>query len=79
MATLYIRDVPDDVAQVLKDRATERGESLSVFATRELSKVARRPTNAEIIARLQRTERMSPPPTIDEIVEAVHEGRRDRS
>lgn len=79
MATLYIRDVPEDVAQTLKDRAAERGESLSVFATRELTRIARHPTNAEIIARLERMERASPPPTIEQIVEAVHEGRRDRA
>lgn len=79
MATLYIRDVPDDVANLLKDRAAEQGESLSAFAARELSTIARRPTNAQILARLERMERIAPPPTIEDIVDTLTQGRRDCS
>ena len=36
MTTLYIRDVPDDVAETLKQRAAARGQSLSAYVAAEL-------------------------------------------
>ncbi len=52
MATLYVRDVPLEVAETLKDRAAAEGKSLSAYVNAELAKIAARPTNAEIAARL---------------------------
>jgi plasmid stability protein len=73
--TLYIRDVPDEVARTLKERAAAEGKSLSAYVGAELTKIAARPTNAEIIARLKARDR-SAGPTSDEIVAAVQTGRR---
>ncbi len=42
--TLQIRDVPDDVSRILKERAKAAGQSLSQYALAELSRSARRPT-----------------------------------
>lgn len=53
MATLYVRDVPDDVAETLKDRAAARGQSLSAFVAEQLTALAARPTNAQVAARLR--------------------------
>ncbi len=75
MKTLYIRDVPDEVAAVLKDRAAAEGKSLSAYVGAELARIAARPTNAEIAARLKERDR-STGPTPDEIVAAVRAGRR---
>jgi antitoxin FitA len=75
MAVLYIRDVPDDVAETIKERAAAAGMSLSAFVAGELAKIAARPTNAEIVARLRATDRSAGPSTAD-IVEAVRESRR---
>ncbi|MGI5268735.1 FitA-like ribbon-helix-helix domain-containing protein [Nonomuraea sp. CA-218870] len=75
MATLYIRDVPEPVAEQLKARAAEAGLSLSAYVARELADIAARPTNAEIVKRLKARDR-SQGPSSEEILQAVAEGRR---
>jgi antitoxin FitA len=75
MTTLYIRDVADSVAETLKQRAAAAGMSLSAYVARELTDIAARPTNAEIVQRLRVRDRSAGPST-DEIVEAVRENRR---
>lgn len=75
MTTLYIRDVSDDVAEVLKERAAAEGKSLSAYVGAELTKIATRPTNAQVVARLRERDR-SAGPTSEEILEAVQAGRR---
>lgn len=52
MATLYLRDVPDEVADRLKRLADRERMSVSAFALRELSDVSRRAANAAILAGL---------------------------
>lgn len=75
MATLYIRDVSDEVAATLKERAAAEGMSLSAYVASELTKIAARPTNQQIVARLRLRDRSSGP-TSDDIVAAVQAGRR---
>lgn len=75
MTTLYIRDVSDDVAATLKERAAAEGKSLSAYVGAELSRIAARPTNADIVARL-RSRTRAEGPTTDEIVTEVKAGRR---
>lgn len=75
MATLYIREVPEPVAEALKERAAAQGKSLSAYVGAELARIAERPTNEEIAARLRARDR-SNGPTTAEIVTAVEAGRR---
>ncbi|WP_113704518.1 FitA-like ribbon-helix-helix domain-containing protein [Nonomuraea lactucae] len=75
MATLYIRDVPEPIAESLKERAAEAGMSLSAYVARELADIAARPTNAEMVKRLKARDRSRGPSTAD-ILEAVAEGRK---
>lgn len=75
MATLYIRDVSEEVAETLKQRAAADGKSLSAYVGSELTKIAARPTNAEVVARLSARDR-SDGLTADEIIAAVHASRR---
>ena len=75
MTTLYIRDVSDSVAETLKERAAAAGMSLSSYVANELSRIAERPTNAEIVQRLRSRNRSAGPST-SEIVEAVQNSRR---
>ncbi|GAA3870353.1 MULTISPECIES: FitA-like ribbon-helix-helix domain-containing protein [Tessaracoccus] len=75
MTTLYIRDVSDDVAATLKERAAAEGMSLSAYVAAELAKIATRPTNEQIVARLRARDRSSGPSS-DDIVAAVQAGRR---
>lgn len=75
MTTLYVRDVPAEVAQTLRQRAAAEGKSLSAYVATELSRIASRPTNAEIVARLRQRDRSSGPAPVD-IVDALQESRR---
>ena len=75
MTTLYIREVSEEVAETLKQRAAAQGKSLSAYIGAELAKIAARPTNEEIVARLRARDR-SNGPTSDEIVAAVEADRR---
>ncbi len=75
MTTLYIRDVSEEVAETLKERAGAEGKSLSAYVGAELTKIAARPTNAQIAARLRERER-STGPSSQEIVQVLLAGRR---
>lgn len=48
---LQVRDVPEDVHAELRRRAAAAGMSLSDFARQELSRLARRPSLADLLAR----------------------------
>ena len=53
MASLQIRNVPDDVHRELRARAAAAGMSLSEYALAELVESTRRPTIDEIAARVR--------------------------
>ena len=61
--------------KTLKERAAAEGKSLSAYVGAELTKIATRPTNAQVVARLRERDR-SAGPAADEILEAVRAGRR---
>jgi hypothetical protein len=71
--TLYIRHVPDDVAERLEMLASRAGVPLSTFALQELSETARRADNAELLSGL-------PTAAIDPalILEALRQSRSER-
>ncbi|KYH44255.1 antitoxin [Branchiibius sp. NY16-3462-2] len=75
MATLYVRDVPDEVAETLKRRAAAQGTSLSAYVATELVKLGARPSNDEVVARLRRLDRSAAPSSL-EIVSAIQAERR---
>ena len=52
MKTLYLRNVPDDVSTRLASLAAREGMSVSSFALRELSDVARRADNPALLGAL---------------------------
>lgn len=57
MATFYVREVPEAVADILKQRAAAQGQSLSAYVRAQLVQLASRPTNEEIVARLRSRDR----------------------
>ena len=75
MATLYIRDVAEDVAKELQERAATEGLSLSAYVAAQLTAIASRPTNEQVIRRLRTRDRSTGPDTA-QVVEAVRAGRR---
>lgn len=52
MRTLYLRNVPDDVAERLESLAERAGLSVSAFAVRELSEASRRADHPALLERL---------------------------
>ncbi|MGA4670155.1 FitA-like ribbon-helix-helix domain-containing protein [Propionibacteriaceae bacterium Y1923] len=74
MTTLYIREVPEEVAETLKERAALEGMSLSAYVAAELTKWASRPTNQQMVQRLRSLDRTSGPSGQD-IVAAIRQGR----
>ncbi|MEX2628107.1 MAG: hypothetical protein WD225_14580 [Ilumatobacteraceae bacterium] len=73
MRTIYLRNVPDDVAEGLEQLAARADMSVNAFAVRELRDVARRAANAELLDAL---------PDVDietaDIVDALDDARADR-
>ena len=51
MATIQVKDVPEDVHRVLRTRAAEAGQSLQRFMLDLLAREARRTTIVELLAR----------------------------
>ena len=72
--TLYIRHVPDDVAERLERLAHRAGLPLSTFALQELSEAARRADNADLLQALPSAD-LEP----GEILEALRQSRADES
>jgi plasmid stability protein len=73
--TIQIRDVPDELHRELRVRAAAAGQSLSAYLLDEISRIAKRPTNAEVFAR---AALRGPGFSREEILEAIDEGRRSR-
>lgn len=70
--TLYIRDVPEGVHAVLRTRAASAGISLSAYVVGLLREEANTPEVAEVFARRREPVTL----TNEDILAAIHEGRR---
>ncbi len=53
MANVLIRNLPPDVHASLQRRAEAAGQSLQQYLTNELSRVAKSPTIAEVMERIE--------------------------
>lgn len=72
---IQIRDVPDDVHEVLAARARLQGMSLSEYLRAELARLAARPSVDEWLLRLAATEPMQSPLPSDELVRRARAAR----
>jgi plasmid stability protein len=54
MATITIRDVPDDVRNELAARAERAGQSLQAYLRRELIALAKKPALPDLVAEIRR-------------------------
>lgn len=75
MPSIQIRDVPPEVHVVLRVRAAREGISLSAYVLQELRDLTSRPTVDEWLDSL---EEIDDPPSTDEVVQAIREGRDER-
>lgn len=53
MALIQIRDVPEPVRDELARKAAAAGQSMQAYLLRELTRLAERPSMADIVARAQ--------------------------
>lgn len=53
MPNVLVRDLPDDVHADLQQRAAAAGQSLQQYLTSELTRLARTPSMAEVLARIE--------------------------
>jgi antitoxin FitA len=53
MATVQIKNVPPDVHQILRDRASKAGQSLQAYLLAQLEEQASKPTIKELFERVE--------------------------
>jgi hypothetical protein len=79
MTLIQIRDVPEAVRDELARKAAAAGQSMQAYLLAELSKLAERPSMAEIVRRAQaRAEATGSTVTMQEAVAAVRDARDHR-
>jgi plasmid stability protein len=79
VATLNIRNVPDDVVKVLKARAARKGDSLNGEVVRTLTEAAGRRTVDEILATIDEIQAGLPePPPWEEFMARMRREREER-
>lgn len=71
MATVQIRDVPEDVHKALVRQAELRGQSLNKYLLDQLRQVARIGRNREVLERAHAIFEGTKRPTSAEIVESI--------
>jgi plasmid stability protein len=82
LATLHIRNVPDEVVAALKERARLSGRSLNAEVVQVLSESAARPKRSidEVIESVRRrVEGMNLPPAGEGIAEDIRRARDERA
>ena len=77
MATIQVRDLPDDVAEVYRRRAEAAGRSLQSYMREQLIAGAQRRDKAEVLAIMAETLAADPGPglSVETIVEDLRELR----
>lgn len=77
MVALQIRDVPDDIRQVLAERAAARGQSLQSFLLTLVTDEALRSTNLALLERFGARQDGSQLSTV-QVTEALDQARAER-
>jgi len=54
MATIQVRDIPEDAYEILRRRARAAGQSMQAYMKQEIERVAREPSDPEILAAIER-------------------------
>ena len=79
MSLIQIRDVPEPVRDELARKAAAAGQSMQAYLLAELSKLAERPSMAEIVRRAQaRARATGSTVTMEDAVAAVRDARDRR-
>lgn len=72
MATIQVRDLPEEVAEIYRRRAEAAGKSLQAYMREQLIKGAKRRDKSEIMAIIEQTLDADPNPGIsDDTIQAA--------
>ena len=82
MTVITIRNVPEELSEALKARAAEQGQSLQQFLLRQLFLASSSPALnkqrwADFLAKVPRVN--NPDITREDVIRAIHEGRREEA
>lgn len=72
---MQIRNVPDELTRTMKARAAAEGQSMSEYVLRLLLREAERPTRAEVLRRIQQSERVVLSESAAEMIRADRDAR----
>ena len=78
MATIQIREIPEETYEVLRRRARQEGRSLQTHLREAIITLAARPTKAEIVAGIEAVLQSGPEaaPTADAVLADISAERR---
>ncbi len=76
MATIQIRDLPEQTYETIRRRARASGQSIQAYMREQIVEMTQRRTKAEAWAAIEEATAGSPGPTLDDIVGDVHADRR---
>ncbi len=78
MATIQVREIPEDAYEVIRKRARDAGQSIQSYMRDRVIDFARRPTTEEVLARMESAREASsaPGPTRESILADLAADRR---
>lgn len=78
MATIQIRDIPEDAYETIRRRAKAEGKSLQSYMRDQVVEQARRRTTAEVMAEVEEALARDPGPgvTVEDVLADLDEARR---
>lgn len=78
MATIQVRELPDDAYETIRLRARAAGQSIQAYMRDQIVRLASRPTKEELLAIVESglTAEGTPGATLDRIVRDLAEDRR---
>ncbi|MFP5019941.1 FitA-like ribbon-helix-helix domain-containing protein [Pseudonocardia phyllosphaerae] len=76
MATIQIREIPEDVYEVIRRRARAAGRSIQSYMREVVIETAARPTPGEVFAAVDATRSGAAVVTRESVIEALDELRR---
>ncbi len=74
MKMIQVRNVPDDLHRLLKERAAREGTTMSDLILGELPRLAHRPSPQQLLERIEQREPVAGPPAA-ELLRVEREGR----
>lgn len=54
MATIQVRDIPDEAYETIRRRARAAGQSIQAYMRIEIERLAREPTDSELFSEIER-------------------------